>query len=59
MLTKKKIDEEFKNKKNDMLLYIDQESRLCTKMENGMQFSYTEIQLRAVYSHLEGINWDS
>lgn len=42
-----------------MLLYIDQEGRLGSKMENGMQFSYTEIQLKAVYSHLESINWDS
>ena len=29
ILTKKKIDEDFKIK-NDTLLYIDQESRLCT-----------------------------
>ena len=24
-----------------------------------MQFSYTKIQLKAVYSHFESINWDS
>lgn len=48
-----------KKKKRHAVLHRSRKQFTCTKMKNDEQFNYTEIQLKAVFSHLDIINWDS